>query len=305
MLMSKSLSVLSLHANNFDGDIPFSFPEGYGLQSLNLYGNKMEGLLPRSLMNCSLLEVLNFGDNKIANLRLLVLRSNKFHGFVVSTKERPSFPKLRVLDLSDNDFFGPLPVPYMEIFKAIVDPHRDDNFSQYMMTHGTRIGLWLLPPKRSFGFTTYYKILVFANLAPHHFTTIIRQLATLLPILSFMKGQNIWKLIVIWKEEEKKLGLLEDVAKKAGACSYSLEDRRVVDRSVEEMDSRTRERNRTVEVAIAATATVVLFFSVSRPVSGALPRLFRTRPASRTWKWWVSLPARTAAFTRSRTRDLT
>ncbi|GKU93466.1 hypothetical protein SLEP1_g7061 [Rubroshorea leprosula] len=49
-----------------------------------------------------------------------------------------------------------------------------------------------------------------------------------------------------------------DVAKKAGACSYSLEDRRVVDRSVEEMDSRTRERNRTVEVAIAATATMVL-----------------------------------------------
>ncbi|GLT58697.1 hypothetical protein SLA2020_315680 [Shorea laevis] len=49
-----------------------------------------------------------------------------------------------------------------------------------------------------------------------------------------------------------------DVPKKAGACSYSLEDRRVVDRSVEEMDSRTRERNRTVEVAIAATATVVL-----------------------------------------------
>ncbi|GLT30056.1 hypothetical protein SLA2020_048780 [Shorea laevis] len=94
MLVSKSLSVLSLHANNFDGDIPFSFPEGYGLQSLNLYGNKMEALLPRSLMNCILLEVLNFGDNKIANPRVLVLRSNKFHGFVVSTKEHPSFPKL-------------------------------------------------------------------------------------------------------------------------------------------------------------------------------------------------------------------
>ncbi|GKV37414.1 hypothetical protein SLEP1_g45445 [Rubroshorea leprosula] len=28
------------------------------------------------------------------------------------------------------------------------------------------------------------------------------------------------------------------------------------------------------------------------------------RPASRTWKWWVSLPTKAAAYTRSRTRDL-
>ncbi|GKV33073.1 hypothetical protein SLEP1_g41620 [Rubroshorea leprosula] len=157
MLMSKSLSVLSLHANNFDGDIPFSFPEGYGLQSFNLYGNKLEGLLPRSLMNCSLLEVLNFGDNKIANLRVLVLRSNGFHGFVVSTKECPSFPKLRILDLFNNYFFGPFPVRYIENFKAIVDHHRDDNFSQYMMTHGTHMAsttkevIWLRNLLHSFG----------------------------------------------------------------------------------------------------------------------------------------------------------
>ncbi|GLU17244.1 hypothetical protein SLE2022_336280 [Rubroshorea leprosula] len=118
MLMSKSLSVLSLHPSNFDGYIPFSFPEGYGLQSLNLYGNKMEGLLPRSLLNCSLLEVINFGDNKISNLRVLVFRSNKFLGFVVSIKERPSFPKLRILNLSDNDFFGPLPVRYIRKFQS-------------------------------------------------------------------------------------------------------------------------------------------------------------------------------------------
>ncbi|GKV46379.1 hypothetical protein SLEP1_g53366 [Rubroshorea leprosula] len=34
------------------------------------------------------------------------------------------------------------------------------------------------------------------------------------------------------------------------------------------------------------------------------PRLIRTRPASRTWKWWVSLPTGATAYTRSRTRDL-
>ncbi|GKU97827.1 hypothetical protein SLEP1_g10910 [Rubroshorea leprosula] len=35
-----------------------------------------------------------------------------------------------------------------------------------------------------------------------------------------------------------------------------------------------------------------------------VPRLIRTRPASRTWKWWVNLPAGAAAYTKSRTRDL-
>ncbi|GKV26271.1 hypothetical protein SLEP1_g35608 [Rubroshorea leprosula] len=49
-----------------------------------------------------------------------------------------------------------------------------------------------------------------------------------------------------------------DVRKNAGACSYSLEDGSVVDRTVEEMDSSKRKRNQTVEVAIAAAATVVL-----------------------------------------------
>ncbi|GKU97826.1 hypothetical protein SLEP1_g10910 [Rubroshorea leprosula] len=48
----------------------------------------------------------------------------------------------------------------------------------------------------------------------------------------------------------------------------------------------------------------ISFFLVSRPVSGAKPRLIRTRPASRTWKWWVNLPAGAAAYTKSRTRDL-
>ena len=46
------------------------------------------------------------------------------------------------------------------------------------------------------------------------------------------------------------------------------------------------------------------FFLVACPVSEALPRLIRTRPASRTWLWWVSLPTGVSAYTRTRTRDL-
>ncbi|GLU17242.1 hypothetical protein SLE2022_336260 [Rubroshorea leprosula] len=142
--LPKSLSVLNLQANYFDGNIPFGFPEGCGLQNLNLHGNQMDGLLPRSLVNCSKLEVLDVGNNSIEDtfphwleslphLQVLVLRSNKFHGSVQSTKKSPCFPKLRVLDLSSNCFVGALPVRYIENFNAMMDPHKDGGSPKYMM----------------------------------------------------------------------------------------------------------------------------------------------------------------------------
>ncbi|GLT26046.1 hypothetical protein SLA2020_011360 [Shorea laevis] len=142
--LPKSLSVLNLQANYFDGNIAFGFPEGCGLRNLNLHGNQMDGLLPRSLVNCRMLEVLDVGNNNISDtfphwlqslthLQVLVLRSNKFHGSVQSTKESPSFPKLRVLDLSSNYFVGALPVRYIENFNAMMDSHKDGGSPEYMM----------------------------------------------------------------------------------------------------------------------------------------------------------------------------
>ncbi|GKV47839.1 hypothetical protein SLEP1_g54698 [Rubroshorea leprosula] len=140
----KFLSVLNLQANYFDGNIPFGFPEGCGLQNLNLHGNQIDGLLPRSLVHCRMLEVLDVGNNNISDtfpqwleslleLQVLVLRSNKFHGSVQSTKESSSFPKLRVLDLSSNYFVGALPIRYIENFNGMKDPHKDGGSPKYMM----------------------------------------------------------------------------------------------------------------------------------------------------------------------------
>ncbi|GKV26032.1 hypothetical protein SLEP1_g35393 [Rubroshorea leprosula] len=139
----ESLSVLNLQDNYFDGNIPFGFPKGCGLQNLNFHGNQMDGSLPRSLVNCGELQVLDVGNNNIEDtfphwleslpdLQVLILRSNKFHGSVQGTKESPSFPKLRVLDLSNNDFLGPLPVWYIENFKAMMDSHGEDGSPKYM-----------------------------------------------------------------------------------------------------------------------------------------------------------------------------
>ncbi|GLT83650.1 hypothetical protein SLE2022_019270 [Rubroshorea leprosula] len=103
----------------------------------------MDRLLPRSLVNCSMLEVLDVGSNNINDtfphrleslpqLQVLVLKSNKFHGFVDSIEEGPSFSKLRILDLSSNYFVGALPVQYIEKYNAMMDPHEDGDSPKYM-----------------------------------------------------------------------------------------------------------------------------------------------------------------------------
>ena len=108
------LSVLDLRSNKLNGTIPATSAKGNYLRSLNLNDNQLEGSLPRSLINCRRLEVLDLG-NKISGtfphwleslpeLRVLVLRSNKFHGAIASPKTKFSFPNLRIIDLSHNEF---------------------------------------------------------------------------------------------------------------------------------------------------------------------------------------------------------
>ncbi|GKV49139.1 hypothetical protein SLEP1_g55904 [Rubroshorea leprosula] len=117
------LQILDLSHNNLIGKIPNCLLKGLCITKSQLTWKSNGRPLPRSLVNCSKLEVLDVGNNNIEDtfpqwleslpdLQVLVLRSNKFHGFVQGTKESPYFPKLRVLDLSSNDFRGPLPVRY-------------------------------------------------------------------------------------------------------------------------------------------------------------------------------------------------
>ncbi len=65
-------------------------------------GNQLEGLLPKSLVNCTDLEVLDLGNNKIndffpfwlaalPNLKVLILKSNWFHGPVGNHKTSGKF----------------------------------------------------------------------------------------------------------------------------------------------------------------------------------------------------------------------
>ncbi|XVF18864.1 hypothetical protein REPUB_Repub11eG0059900 [Reevesia pubescens] len=118
--------------NNFHGIIPATFAKGCGLENLNLNSNHLEGPLTRSISNCKDLKVLDLGNNKINDtfphwiealpeLQVLVLRSNKFQGVIGASKNPRSLPKLRIIDLSHNNFTGPLPSSYIKNFKGMIN----------------------------------------------------------------------------------------------------------------------------------------------------------------------------------------
>ncbi|KAL7250599.1 hypothetical protein ACSBR1_012596 [Camellia fascicularis] len=136
--LSTSLSVLNLGINSFSGTFTVTFTKGNCLRNLNLNGNQIQGQVSRSLLNCEYLQVLDLGKNKIndtfphwletlTELQVLVLRYNRFHGHIDTskTKSKHPFPKLRIMDISRNEFTGLLPTNYIKQFGAMmnVDEH--------------------------------------------------------------------------------------------------------------------------------------------------------------------------------------
>ncbi|PIN25434.1 hypothetical protein CDL12_01825 [Handroanthus impetiginosus] len=133
---STSLLVLALNENQLYGPVPTAFADGNKLEYLNLNGNKLQGPLPKSLHKCRWLQVLDIGDNEIQDsfpfwieslpkLRVLVMRSNKFHGKVLSYYLKNDsilpFPNLQIFDISHNEFTGPLPDAYFQNLVAMMN----------------------------------------------------------------------------------------------------------------------------------------------------------------------------------------
>ncbi|GMP55207.1 hypothetical protein CsSME_00020090 [Camellia sinensis var. sinensis] len=143
--LSNNLSVLNLGINSFSGTFTTTFSKGNGLRNLNLNGNQIEGQVPRSLLNCEYLEVLDLGKNKIndtfpywletlTKLQVLVLRFNKFHGHIGTSKTKGKylFPKLRIIDISCNEFTGLLPTNYIKQFGAMMNVDEKEIKLKYM-----------------------------------------------------------------------------------------------------------------------------------------------------------------------------
>ncbi|KAJ4894352.1 receptor like protein 38 [Raphanus sativus] len=119
---SSSLSELRLRNNSLSGFLPDIFTNLTNLRSLDVSHNNFVGKLPASLINCTYMEFLSVKGNKIKDtfpfwlgsleLKILVLRSNAFHGPVYNPTEYLGFRSLRIINIADNDFVGSLPQDY-------------------------------------------------------------------------------------------------------------------------------------------------------------------------------------------------
>ncbi|KEH38645.1 putative leucine-rich repeat-containing, plant-type, leucine-rich repeat domain, L [Medicago truncatula] len=94
---SKSLKVLSLNHNDFNGTIPSTHFEGLvNLMSIDLGDNSFEGRVPSTLF-------------RLQSLQQLMLYYNKFEG-VLEEFPNASMSLLEMLDLSGNNFEGSIPM---------------------------------------------------------------------------------------------------------------------------------------------------------------------------------------------------
>ncbi|KAG2601528.1 hypothetical protein PVAP13_5KG440300, partial [Panicum virgatum] len=129
---NKSIAVLNLRGNIFQGPLPQNISRGCALETVNLNDNKLEDKLPESLVNCKMLQVLDVGDNQIVDtfpdwlgdlpqLRVLVLRSNRFHGPITVVDGTNFFPMLQVFDISSNSFNGGIPPQCLKRLKAMIN----------------------------------------------------------------------------------------------------------------------------------------------------------------------------------------
>ncbi|KAL3721030.1 hypothetical protein ACJRO7_005793 [Eucalyptus globulus] len=137
--LSVTLFVLSLHGNDLYGRFPQWQNDFCGVEMIDVSDNQLRGSLPRELANCSGLEFLNFGNNQIVdtfpswmglllNLKVLILRSNRFHGAIGETEVGDQFLKLRIVDLSMNNFSSSLPYEYFNSWSAMKVHDSDDEY---------------------------------------------------------------------------------------------------------------------------------------------------------------------------------
>ncbi|XP_039689006.1 receptor-like protein Cf-9 [Medicago truncatula] len=137
------LSVLDMQMNNLYGSMPKTFSEGNAFETIKLNGNQLEGPLPQSLAHCTQLEVLDLGDNIINDtfpnwlevlqeLQVLSLRSNHLHGGITCSSTKQSFPKMRIYDVSGNNFRGPVPTSCLKNFQGMINVNVNKSGLQYM-----------------------------------------------------------------------------------------------------------------------------------------------------------------------------
>ncbi|KAF8111633.1 hypothetical protein N665_0074s0154 [Sinapis alba] len=145
LMFNSSVESMDFRNNNLIGRLPDIFNKSGSLKTLDVSQNQITGKLPRSLTHCKDLEYLNVEGNRIddtfpfwlkdlPNLRVLVLRSNMFHGPIYSPRHPLSFPAMRMVDISRNKFTGRLPHDYFVNWSTLLlcTTPQDEGYMMYM-----------------------------------------------------------------------------------------------------------------------------------------------------------------------------
>lgn len=115
---------LRLNYNNLFGSIPPCIGQLNTLQSLEMFGNSLQGEIPSALGSLTSLKRLYLNNNSLTgslpvslsnlkNLEELDVSENQLSGFV---PRELALPTLTVLVLSENNFVGPLPIEFTELY---------------------------------------------------------------------------------------------------------------------------------------------------------------------------------------------
>ncbi|KAH0706953.1 hypothetical protein KY289_012029 [Solanum tuberosum] len=117
-----SLILLDLSHNYFSDSVPHCLGSMVSLTVLDLRRNNFTGSLPPLCAHNTSLStiVVNGWLGTLQELQVLILKSNKFHGPISTCQTKFCFPKLRIFDLSRNDFSGSLPAKVFRNFKAMI-----------------------------------------------------------------------------------------------------------------------------------------------------------------------------------------
>ncbi|XP_040372754.1 receptor-like protein 7 isoform X1 [Rosa chinensis] len=139
---SDHLTLLLLGNNSFHGTLPQTYTNKSNLRMLDVGQNQLQGQLPRSLANCLLLETLILSNNNLSDvfpfwlatlpeLKLLAMRHNGFHGVIGKPENNQRFPKLRILDMSYNNFTGQFLAEHI-FFEYAMRPNMTVSQTTYM-----------------------------------------------------------------------------------------------------------------------------------------------------------------------------
>ncbi|KAK3423928.1 hypothetical protein EUGRSUZ_F00675 [Eucalyptus grandis] len=125
---STNMLVLNLRMNHLEGTIPEYFSSSSGLMTLDLSRNRFEGTLPQLLIEDTFPRWLG----TLPKLKILVLRSNNLKDVLDIPRGAHLFPKLHILDLSNNSFSSPLPANLIMNLKGMMNGENMQNTSLYM-----------------------------------------------------------------------------------------------------------------------------------------------------------------------------